>query len=490
MKNTQTVGYNFIMNIILTASSILFPLISFPYVSRILSPDGIGRVSFATSLISYFTMIAQLGIPTYGIRECAKLRDDKEKLSQFVSEIILINVITCVVTYVAFFSCILTISRLKADKVLLLIMSCSIVFNAAGLEWLYKGLENYAYITKRSLVFKFIAFVGMFLLVRTESDVLIYGALTILAAVGSNFCNWINARKYFSFRRIRSNSIKRHFKPIIIFFLLSIASTIYTNLDTVMIGFMVGDTEVGFYTSATKIKAALVSIVTALGTVLLPRASYYIENNKKKEFNRIAVKSIALTSMMAIPLLVYFIEFSKDCILVLSGEAYFSSIPIMIVLMPTVFFIGITNIIGMQILVPLGREKIVFLSVLGGAISDFVINMIFIPQQGALGAAIGTVIAEFIVLLIQYLGYRNVVNKMIVAVKFWKIVIASSIAGIVSFPISILNFTPIIKLMFSFIIYLLVYAIILIIEKDEIFIEMLFRLKSGIDRRKGKKDDM
>lgn len=477
MRKTHSIGFNYIMNSILTVSSILFPLVSFPYVSRILYPEGIGRVSFAFSIITYFSMIAQLGIPTYGIRECAKLRDNKDKLSQFVNEIIIINLITCVITYVLFFTCLLFIPRLKSEKKLFLIMSCAIIFNAAGLEWLYKGLEEYSYITIRSVAFKFLSFIGMFVMIRTQHDVFAYGALTIFASVGSNLCNWINARKYIAFKPVRISSLRRHFKPILIFFLLSIASTIYTNLDTVMIGFMSDDVEVGFYTTATKVKAALVSIVTSLGTVLLPRASYYVENNEKKEFEMIAIKSLGFTSLMAIPFVIYFSEFSEAFILVLSGKDYMKSIPIMVALLPTVLFIGFTNIIGMQVLVPIGMEKLVFFSVLGGALTDFTINWIVIPNQGALGAAIGTVIAEFVVLIIQSLGYKNLVFKLYKGIKWWRIIVAAMTAGVITFPVNFLPTNAFTKLAGSCGGYFAIYVAVLYLERDSLIIEILNFIK-------------
>lgn len=476
----HSISFNYIMNTTLTISSILFPLISFPYVSRVLNPDGIGRVSFAMSFISYFSMIAQLGIPTYGIRECAKFRDDQEQLSTFVKEIILINSITCIITYIAFIICVLSINRLRSDKTLFVVMSCSIIFNAAGLEWLYKGLEEYAYITKRSILFKCLAFVGMFLLIRSENDVLIYGILTIFASVGSNLCNWINARKYVSFKGIHIGSLKKHMKPIIVFFLLSIASTIYTNLDNVMLGFITDDKEVGLYTSATKVKAALVSIVTSLGTVLLPRASYCIENNNMSEFDNISRKSLAFTSMLALPFMVYFSVVSKSCVLALSGKNYLNSVGAMVILMPTVFLIGISNIIGMQILVPLGKEKIVFFSVLGGAITDFLINIIMIPIYGALGAAVGTVVAEFVVLVIQFIGYRKKTIELFKSIQWWKMLVATVIPTIIIIPIMKLSIGHFTKLIISCIIYYLIYACLLLFFKETTALDLKEKILSRI----------
>ena len=191
-KNNSSLKFNFFMNVILTMSSIVFPLLTFPYVSRILLPEGTGKVAFATSLISYFALFAQLGIPTYGIRACAKVRDDKIELSRTVQELMIINLIMTACVYIVLFALLSFNLRLQAERTLYLIISLTILFNAIGVEWLYKGLEQYTYITVRSVAFKLLAFVAMFVLIHKKEDYIIYGGLTILAASASNIMNFFS----------------------------------------------------------------------------------------------------------------------------------------------------------------------------------------------------------------------------------------------------------------------------------------------------------
>ena len=276
MSKTKSLKLNFIMNTILTMSQFIFPLITFPYVSRILLPEGTGKVSFATSVVSYFAMFAQLGIPTYGIRACAKIRDNREKLTKTVQELFIINFTMSLIAYVALFGAIALVPRLQQDKSLFLIVSLTILFNAIGMEWLYKALEQYTYITIRSIIFKFIALVAMFALIHQKSDYVIYGGISILAASASNIFNFFHVHKYVSLKPVGNYNFKQHFNAVAVFFAMSCATTIYTHLDTVMLGFMTSDVDVGYYNAAVKIKSILVSIVTSLGVVLLPRASYYV----------------------------------------------------------------------------------------------------------------------------------------------------------------------------------------------------------------------
>ena len=246
MKKQKSITFNFVMNVILSMSSFIFPLITFPYVSRVLLPDGTGKVSFATSVITYFAMFAQLGIPTYGIRACAKVRDDRKKLSKTVQELFCINLLMTVVAYIAFGIALLTVPRLQQDKTLFVIISLTMIFNAIGMEWLYKALEQYTYITVRSIVFKFVALIAMFVFVRQKADYVVYGAITILASLASNIFNFINIHKYVDMEVSEKLQIKKHLKPVLVFFAMSCATTIYTHLDTVMLGFMKTDTDVGY----------------------------------------------------------------------------------------------------------------------------------------------------------------------------------------------------------------------------------------------------
>ena len=215
---TKSVKMNMIMNAILTMSSFIFPLVTFPYVSRILLPVGTGKVSFATSVISYFSMFAQLGIPTYGVRACAKVRDDKEKLSRTVHEIMFINLFMCVIAYIALFVSMQFVPRFRQDKLLLMVVSSTILLNSIGVEWLYKSLEQYSYITVRSIAFKFIALVFMFLFIHEEKDYVIYGGISIFASSASGILNFINLRKYIYFRPMGGYDIKKHIKMVVVFF--------------------------------------------------------------------------------------------------------------------------------------------------------------------------------------------------------------------------------------------------------------------------------
>ena len=438
-KKVQSIKINFVMNSILTMSSFIFPLITFPYVSRILLPSGIGKVSLATSVITYFTMFAQLGIPTYGIRACAKVRDNRKELTKVSQELLIISIIMSAISYMILFILLFSVSKFRCEKELYVILSFTILLTAIGMEWLYKALEQYTYITMRSVIFKFIALIAMFFLVHKQTDYVVYGGITIFAASASNILNLFNAYKYINLKPVGNYNFKRHIKPVLIFFAMSCATTIYTNLDTVMLGFMTTDADVGYYNAAVKIKVILVSVVTSLGTVLLPRASYYIQMGELKEFRRITRKALNFVFLMAMPLMLYFIYFAKEGIFFLSGDNYVGAIIPMQVIMPTLLLIGITNILGIQILVPTGREKIVLYSEIVGAIVDVIINALLIPVYASTGAAIGTLIAEFAVFFVQIYILRDEILDAFRYIPYVKIIIALLFGSIISLGVKMLN---------------------------------------------------
>lgn len=476
-KKVKSVKLNMIMNAILTMSNIIFPLITFPYASRILLPSGMGKITFATSIVAYFSMFAQLGIPTYGIRACAKVRDDKQKLSRTVQELLIINVVTVIISYAFFAISIFTIPKFNAQKELLLIMGITILLNAMGVEWLYKALEQYSYITIRSIIFKIIALISLFLLIHNQEDYIIYGGITIFAASASNILNFINLRKHIILKPMGGYKIKNHLQPMLIFFAVSVAATIYTNLDNVMLGFIKGDVEVGYYTAAIKVKTILVSLVTSASVVLLPRASHYIEQGKKDEFYGILNKTLRLLLILAIPLAIYFMMYAKESILLLSGKDFINSIFPMQIIMPTLIFIGMTNLIGIQMLVPLGKEKLVLWSEIAGAAVDLILNAIFIPSYGATGAAIGTLVAELVVLFVQLLFVKDKIKELCKNVSWLKILISNIFAFVLSCWVMTVDWTIFVILMVSALIYFSIYSICLLILKEPLIKELLCSLR-------------
>lgn len=483
MGKVKSIKFNFIMNILLTMSSIIFPIITFPYVSRVLGPVGTGKVSFVTSIISYFAMFAQLGIPTYGIRECAKVRDDKDTLSKTVHEILFINIVAVTITYVVLIGAIIAVPRFQEDRILFLVIGATIGLNAIGVEWLYKGLEQYTYITLRSIVFKFIALAMMLLLVVESDDYIIYGLTTIVASGLSNVLNFINVHRFVKFKKYDNYEIRKHLKPIFVFFAMSVATTLYTNFDTVMIGFMKSDIDVGYYNAAVKIKLLLVSLITALGAVLLPRMSYYIEQGLRDEYKRAVSKAISFVLLASIPMMGYCILYASEFIWLLAGAEYTDAIMPMQIIMPTLVLIGLSNLFAYQYFVPHGKEKSVLSAEVIGAVVNLVCNFVLIPKLSIVGAAISNVLAESVVLLWLIIQGRHFFKEIIDWKNFIKIVIANVFAFSLVQLVPDLNmenasleWISFVRLAVSAIIYFGVYLVSTVVLKEKFVVDFMIQI--------------
>ncbi|MBU3877050.1 flippase [Faecalicatena sp. AGMB00832] len=424
----NSVKFNFIMNFILTASSIIFPLITFPYISRTLLAAGSGAVSSAASVLSYFAMFASLGIPTYGIRACARVRDDREELSRTVQELMIVNTVTTVLTYAVFLVLLAVVPKFAAEKELLMINSVSLILNVIGVSWLYSALEEYGYIASRTLIFKVISIIFMFLMVKSPDDYIIYGAISVFAGSGSYVLNFLRLRRYVDFKKTQQYHFKEHLKPIMIFFATSAGISVYTNLDTVMLWMMKTNVDVGYYSAGIKVKTVLSTLITSLGTVLLPRLSYYAEKGNKDEFYKIIAKACNFVVLLGAGVTVYFWMYAKESILLLAGADFYGAIAPMKYLMPTVLLIGLSNVTGIQVLTPTGRESKVLYSILAGAVTDFVLNLVLIPYIAADGAAIATTVAELVVLLVQCIYLKDTLPKIVKDISIRKVFVALILA--------------------------------------------------------------
>lgn len=471
---THSIKFNFIMNALLTVSSVIFPIITFPYISRVLGVSGSGNVAAAISTISYFTMFASLGVPTYGIRACAKVRDDKEKLSQTVQELIIINAVTTAIIYLAFFTSLMIVPKFNAQKEVLIVVSISIVLNTMGIQWLYNALEQYSYITVCSLGFKFLGMIFMFAMIHSPDDYLKYGVISAFSSYGSGVLNFINMRKYISLKKIGKYDFGRHFKPLFTFFFMSAATSIYLNLDMVMLWLMKTDWDTGIYNAAIKIKTVLVNLVTSLGTVLLPRMSFYIEKGEKEAFRQTVTKAFRFVLIAASGLMIYFMIFSKESILILSGEDFLPAVVPMQLLMTTLLLIGLSNTTGMQILTPMGQEDKVLKSIIAGAIVDFVLNLFLIPRYASSGAAFATVMAEVMVVIVQFIYLKDLLCGLFKDINLGKIVISlSCAAGGTLFFRSMTDFPALITMMIAVVIFFGIYGGLLLLMREPMALEIL-----------------
>lgn len=420
---------NVLLNFINTITGIIFPVITFPYVSRILLPDGIGAVNFLTSIVNYIVLLTSLGIPMYAVREIAKHRDDIALRNKITVEIAILSIVMCLVGYIAVWLLAEFVPRIGASSHLFYILSLSVLFTGIGVNWFYQGIEDFKFITIRAVVIRTLAALSLFLLVKDKGDLLIYGAIMVGSTVGNNVINFIHLKKYIRFGQIqwRRLDIVRHIKPAVHIFVLNVIISIYINLNSVMLGFMQGDEAVGLYTAGNKIAHIVLSVVTSLGVVMIPRCSNLVEMGNMKEFGVVIGKATRLVMCMALPFTVGLMLLAAPVVRIFCGESFLEAIPVVYWTAPIIIFIGLSNVIGLQVLYPQGKENIVIWSTLGGAVFNLILNLMLIPIYSQIGAAIATFIAELAVLIIQIiLGYRYFPLK-IKDIKYQPYVVATII---------------------------------------------------------------
>ena len=486
MNMKKSVRFNFVMNIFLTVSNMIYPLITFPYVSRVLGAEGVGIVQYANTTVTYFITLAMLGIPTYGVRAIAQVQNDLAKRSKTAIEILVMNTISAIISFVVFMLLLMNNDMMREHSEVYLILSTSIFLSSLGVEWFFQGIEEYAYITVRSVVSKFLAIAAMFLLIQDQNDYVFYALTIVIAAYGLHLLNLMRLFKMIDFSSVslRRLNIKRHLKPVFTFFALTISTTIYSNIDTTLIGYFQGVEEVGYYTSAIKVKNLLVGIVAALGTVLLPRLSLYIQENNMKAFSRMIRISLNFILLITVPLSLFIMVYAKEIILFLSGQDFLSgTLPLQIIIF-SIILIGMSNVTGIQILVPSNKENVLVFSTMIGAIVSLILNVIFVQIFGTVGAAITNVLAELTVLLVQFMYIRRTMSKLSFDFNTVKIFGAGLLAMIVSIVIrGLISYEVhlVIQLMVGAIIFGLIYLVTLLLVREEQLIDLInqYILKKG-----------
>lgn len=477
----DSIKKNAALNVLYTIINMIFPLITYPYITRVLSTVEIGKVSFFSSISNYAIMIGSLGISTYGIRAVAKTRDNKNEVSKVTSELFLLNIIITFIVILALVAAIPFVNKFSIDPILLFINIIIIVSTPFGLNWLYSGLEQYSYITKRTILFKTFSLVLVFLLVKDHSDYLLYAGLTAFSIVGAYLCNFLYSRKFVKIYINKSLKLKSHLRPMLLLFASILAVSVYTNLDMIMLGFINGDREVGLYTVATKVKWLLLSAVNAVSAVLLPRLSNYISNKNIDEYNQILKKTVSFIFLITIPLTVYFILEAKDSILFLGGKHYTDAILCMKVLMPILVISGFSNITGNQVLIPQGRDSQFMYALVIGAVVDIILNILLMPKLGCTGAAIATLIAEMMQMLIQYHFCQNDIKGNIEKETLFKTTLAAVIGAInIMLVKKMLDINSFINLCLTAIVYFLSYGINLFILKEKNIMTIMEQIKKNL----------
>ena len=426
IEKKKSVGMNAVLNIIKQCCAIIFPLITFPYASRILNVGNYGKVNFGTSIISYFTLFAGLGITNYAIREGARIKDDKEKFSTFVNEVFTINVVTTIISYIALFFTLIFWDKLDGYRVLIMVQSLSILFTTIGTDWINSIYEEYAYITIRYIIVHVIAIILMFIFVRNSSDYIIYAFIAIFGTVGANAINIFHIRNIVKLRLVKVKNLKSHLIPMIMLFCNSLSVLIYVNSDVTMLGILSDDRSVGIYSAATKLYNIIKQLLNAIIIVMIPRLSALLGKKMYDEYNKLLKTSFhAIISLLA-PAITGVFVLSYEIIWIIGGEEYATGYEALRILSIALGGSVFANFFNNAILVPNKKEKYFLIATLTAAIANIGLNYFLIPTLDYIGAAVTTVIAEYIVLFFGLFFSRGLFTFDII----WRDIISSLIGCI------------------------------------------------------------
>lgn len=404
----KSLSKNFIIYFIRTLVIGVIPLIVHKYAFMTLGKTGTGSVKYIMSIATYFQLFATFGISSYAIREGAKIRDNKRKLDTFVAEMLIFNFVTLSIALLAY---LITFIIPKFDNytTLLFIFLFFVLFSGLTLDWFFNVYEEYVYITIRTCISQILAVVILFAFLKPDRN-FVYAIALVFPFFGIFIANSIGIIKRTNFKAIDRPQIKKHILPVCAMFAIVIASSIYSVLDTSMLGWINGDESVGFYSAASELTKLSIKLITAVCAVFVPRLSYYIGIGEVKKFRDLAVRAINIVVLFAVPIAFGLFVFSNQAIVLFSSADFLPASFTMKILAVNLFFSAIDGILGWQVLVPNKREKVLCIATFIGATVDFIVNLILIPVMDYEGAAIATLISELSVFVICILEARKYIT--------------------------------------------------------------------------------
>lgn len=411
----MSVRRNFIYNLILTFSSYLFPLLTYPYVSRVLGVIGIGTCNFVDSIIDYFILFSGLGIGSYGVREIARYKDNKKKCDEIFSNLFLIHFTMTILLVVVLCICTFVIPYFTSYKDFICIGVVKLIFNLFLIEWFYQGIQHFKYITIRSIIVRSIYVISVFLFVKDNDDVLVYYALTTLTIVLNAFFNWNYSRKFVKFNFVYMN-LKLYIMPVLTFGYYRILTSMYTTFNTIFLGFTLGNAEVGYFSTATKLYYIILSVFTAFTTVMVPHISLLLQKKDYQEMQLILNKTIMTLLILAIPIIIVCELLAPWIINIIAGNGYEGAIlPFRIVIF-LLLIIGMEQVVIQQFLMASNTNKVILKVSTLGAIVGISLNFVFTPRLGAVGSSIAWGCSELAVLIVgvmfmkKYMGLTVLEN--------------------------------------------------------------------------------
>jgi O-antigen/teichoic acid export membrane protein len=392
---------NYFYNLLLSLANLLFPILSFPYVSRVLGPEGIGKVQFVFSFAQYFALIASIGIPIYGMKEIARYKDDIHGRSQVFSELIAIYLFTSICLCLLYLTVIYSFPYFELDREMYLAAAFMVLLGFSNIEWLYSGMEEFKSIALRSVLFKVIGLILLYLLIKERSDFRLYLYIMMFSFLGNNILSFFLIRKkvYAVFSGL---TLRKHIMPLLFILGTTLAASMYTDMDTVLLGFLSNDKTVGLYTAAVKLSKITLPFVTSMGVILMPKIAKDFAEHNLVEVQKTLDQTFRFLVFFAIPIVFGLALLAPEFIALFSGREFLPAVSSMRLLSLLPLIIGFGHLFLFLILVPSGRNREMFFCVLCGLVMSLLLNIILIPMLKEVGSSIANICSEVVVTLMYF----------------------------------------------------------------------------------------
>ena len=481
---------NQIFNFSIQILNIIFPLIAIPYTTRLFGPDLLGEINYANSIVQYFMLAAIAGIPVYATREIARNRDDNNSIRKTFREITLLQVIFTTISLLAYLIFIFSLKSLRSNIYIYLFLGIQILSNAFDYIWFIRGIEKYRYAAMATFFSKFINVILIFTLLKKREDYYIYAfiiGITTFINVFINMATSLNLLKNFrgsSKVQINRGNLKVHIYSILVFFLSDVAVKVYTAMDQTMLGILDSKESVGYYSMSIRLVKVLLSFVTSLAVVMIPRISNSIKNNRTDDAKRYIGMSTNLVYLIAIPAIFGILAIGEEVVTIYLGEEFLQSISIFKVVSLNLLIIGLSNVFGMQVMIPYGKERKYTIILSSAAVVNFVVNLMLIPKLSYFGATYATVLAELLVTVWMYFEVRKLVGDIPEVFKPWKMLVSSvGFYLVIKFGVKSFVNSNISVILISIPLAGVIYGVGLILLKEKLTMNVLNRLVGKLSRK-------
>ncbi len=470
MIEMSSIKKNYFYNIVYQILNIVIPLITTPYVSRILGSGGVGRYSYAYSIAYYFVMFAMLGVNNYGNRTIAVASDDKQKRSKIFWGIYCFQLCVSVIVIILYVAYVLFIGE---DKTIGWIMITFVISAGFDINWFYFGMERFKITVVRNSIVRLSTVLCTFLFVKTAADVYIYSFVSVIGILVAQIILLVMVRKYVQPVKLCAHDITQHIKPNLVLFVPVIAISLYKFMDKIMLGAMCIESEVGYYESCDKIVQIPVALISALGVVMLPRITNMLANNQEQASLEYTKKSLVFTIFVSAPMSFGIMAVAEEFVPIFYGRGFDKCIDVFQFLLPCCIFMAFANVIRTQYLIPYKKDRIYIISVIAGAVINLIVNAMLIPRLQSIGAAIGTLIAETTVCVVQCFCIRTEFRTIKYALYSMPFILSSVI---MYFVLRILDFgnmgnilTLMLKIFIGVIVYIFFAGLTLLVAKKRKF---------------------